>query len=237
MSPWEKLNELTFMGMPSDTGMLQKFFPTISGGEFPYDEEGMSMENEPMDTVDIHGWGHNAPTPSDPRHTAWADKHDGDGQYLRTANDEAEEFSEALVYEVEGSPFLIGKDSGTTGKNQADPKYGNNPFDKEMDDDELEAAGSEDVAEEFENPVDDEELDDFQKDMESEHDPVKYPGTEIPSDILDMAMGGAFTMGLGKSMKSRGDLAGIKDSVGELTPKSAWAYLEAIVVREFSQKK
>jgi hypothetical protein len=252
MNAWRKLCELFDMGFPDDTGLTQRFSMTIKGGDFPYDDEGLA--DEPADPTNIHGMDHNVPTPADTRHTAWADHHDGPGQqYLdQDANADAEQYGEAWtrLMEVEGSPMLIGKDSGTTGKNSADPNYGNGEADRHVDDDELETDGKdvkgEDVNDMKNGDMGDHELKNFMKDMQNfsnangigKGGQVNYPGSEAPSDIFTFGGGGDFMQGLGHMAKGRGDLHGIRDGIeGELPARCSWSYLEAMVVREMSQKK
>jgi len=231
--PWQRLVELSFGAFPDDTGMLQKLFPQIKGQEYPYEDGG--LENEPQDATDVHGWSHNVPTPSDPRHTAWAEKHDGDGEHMPDADDDAEE---AERQDEAGGLPQDGARASAGGMGSSIPggaKFGGNPFDREVDDDEVEKMGH--VKEKSEEPVDDDELERFLSAMGSEQEPANFPGSELPSDILAIAGGGEFAQGLGHALGKGRDLYGIRDGAGELPVKTAWSYLETLVVRENSSKK
>lgn len=223
MSAWKRLLEYSGMGMPDDTGMLQKFFPDIKNSMYPYEDDTMS-DSEPQDATDIHGWSHNVPTPSDPRHTAWADDSKGD-----------------KIGEAAGLPMSLAKSSPGQmgGVTPGGAKFGGDPFDSEVDQDELEYDGKnplgEDPGDDMEEPVSDFDLDSFRSDMDSEQQ--NFPGYDFPSDIVTIA-GAGFFQGLGHALGKGRELAGIKDSADpELPEKTAWSYLETVVSGKISAKK
>jgi hypothetical protein len=221
MNVWKRLYELTAMGEPDSTGTYSKFFPAEKEKTFPYEDssEGEFELDEPQDKTDIHGWSHNTPTPSDTRHTAWDPDSKGD-----------------KIGEAAGLPMSIGKSSPgqMAGVTPGSAKFGGDPFDSEVDQDELERDGKNPIGEgpgdDMEEPVSDDEISGFESDMEDMQQ--NFPGTDPPSDIV--VVGGAgFFQGLGQALGKGRDIAGIKDGKDPDMPEvSAWSYLEATLVQK-----
>lgn len=194
------------IGTPSDTGLNGiRGRVTSAAWDYPY--------SEPRIGTDMNAGSHNPITPKDTEHTAWEE-----------------------LDEIMGSPIMLSKSSPgqMTGVTPGGHKFGNDPFDKEMDDDELSKAGR--VSEEPD--VNDDELASFIKaKRDSDAGAQFHGGSPFPSDIVVVAGGGEFTTGLGGAMKGSRGLPFGKMSYDVMPKRTVWDFLESYVIKNIEKKQ
>lgn len=202
---------------PDETGLDVVFVSDQENDEFPYDR-AMSAD-EPQDPTGQFGGSHGQITPKDTSHSVW----------------------ESVIREAGGlgMSFVSSSPGGMTGVTPGSSKFGGNPFDTEIDDDELEKAGRPDrsgdrVGDDVDNMVKlgDHDLERYLAAMKKDQDPVDFPGSAAPSDIVVFS-GDGFTQGLGQATKSHRGLYGIADDADRDMPdKTVWPYLERLLPDE-----
>lgn len=210
---WSRLIEWIPM-TPDETGLDQKFPPEEAGDDYPYGEPG--CVDSPMDPTGQFANTHaGPPTPHDVEHSSW---------------DDAVKEAGGL-----GITFVKSSPGGMTGVTPGGAKFGGDPFDHEIDDDELDRFG-EGSGDPYDQSYNDEELDQFLGDMARERELQDVPSSPFPSDIV-VFQGDGYTSGASQAYRNHRDLYGIADAVdGDLPKRSVWTYLESFVENLFKEK-
>ena len=199
---------------PDETGLDQKFPPEEADPDYPYDEPG--SVDSPMDPTGQFANTHAAMlTPKYVDHSVWDDVVDEAGGL--------------------GITFVKSSPGGMTGVTPGGAKFGGDPFDHYIDDDELDRFG-EHAGDPFDNAMNDTELDRFMGDIKKTRDLQSAPSSPFPSDIM-VFQGDGFTSGASKAYRNHRDLYGIADSVdGDIQKKTVWTYLEGYLENLFKEK-